>query len=171
MRAKSTKAETPKAAHGLKSLFVRQRPEMTVADLIAAAEAEGLPLTKGHVYNIRSADKQKGIPSNVQPRGAAAKAGRATPQPGPSISTRSPDVTALEAHLRTLVIRIGLDRAEEIFTQVKSTLSIVEAFDRKPAASAPRRMAPRGRRAGSVKLSRKAPALALSQGASEQAAN
>lgn len=45
-------------SHGMKSRFVRERPDMTVAELIAEAEAVGMPLKKGHVYNIRSNDKK-----------------------------------------------------------------------------------------------------------------
>jgi hypothetical protein len=95
---------------GTKSAFVRANPSVPAQDLLAMAEKQGIPLTVGYIYNIRAATKAKQADGK-----AAAK------------SAEAPRVAAggsnLEGQLRTLIIRIGLDRAEQVFAQLKKSLS------------------------------------------------
>jgi hypothetical protein len=105
-------ARKSKSPLGAKAAFVRANPAGTAQELVKLAKAQGLGLTVGHVYNIRSNDKKK--------QGAVDPAGSA---PAASRSERSSAESPLDAQLRTLVIRIGLDRAERVFTELKSTLS------------------------------------------------
>jgi hypothetical protein len=96
---------------GTKAAFVRSNPNLPAQELVTLAEKQGIPLTVGHVYNIRAIDKSR---KAERQEGKAAANGRAAPERGSS---------ALDAQLRTLIIRIGLDRAEQIFAELKKGLS------------------------------------------------
>jgi hypothetical protein len=97
---------------GTKSAFVRANPNVPAQDLLAMAEKQGIPLTVGYIYNIRASTKAKG--------GEVKAAGRATAERGAAPASGG---SGLEAQLRTLIIRIGLDRAEQVFAQLKKSLS------------------------------------------------
>jgi hypothetical protein len=94
---------------GTKAAFVRANPNVAAQELVAMAEKQGIPITVGHVYNIRALDKSRQAERQAKPPERTA-----APQPGSS---------GLDAQLRTLIIRIGLDRAEQIFSQLKASLS------------------------------------------------
>lgn len=97
-----------KQPFGAKAAFVRAHPSLSASELIALAEQEGLTLTAGHIYNIRSKSKKQGdTPADPVASDGAPKRGDA----------------ALEAQLRTLVIRIGLDRAKRVFTELEASLA------------------------------------------------
>jgi hypothetical protein len=104
-------ARKSKSPLGAKAAFVRANPSGTAQELVKLAKKQGLGLTVGHVYNIRSNDKKK---QSADPMGTAPRA---------SSSERSSSDSPLDAQLRSLVIRIGLDRAERVFSELKSTLS------------------------------------------------
>jgi hypothetical protein len=74
---------------------------------VAAAEQQGLTLTVGYVYNIRAAAKKNGAVVAMPTQGVASSSG-------------------IEAQLRTLVVRIGLDRAERILAEIKAAFSSAE---------------------------------------------
>jgi hypothetical protein len=95
---------------GTKSAFVRANPSVPAQDLLTMAEKQGIPLTVGYIYNIRAAEKAKGTETKAA-RSASSSA--SAPSGGSN----------LEAQLRTLIIRIGLDRAEQIFAQLKKSLT------------------------------------------------
>lgn len=102
-------AKKRKARTGTKAAFVRSNAALGTSELLALAEKQGIPLTAGYIYNIRTAEKAKqadGQPSSTS------RASRSTSRGG-----------ALDAQLRTLIIRIGLDRAEQIFGELKASLS------------------------------------------------
>jgi hypothetical protein len=102
-------AKKRKARTGTKAGFVRSNAGLGTSELLALAEKQGIPLTAGYIYNIRAAEKAKqadGQPSST------ARAATAAPRGG-----------ALDAQLRTLIIRVGLDRAEQIFGELKEGLS------------------------------------------------
>ena len=130
-KAKRAKAQSngggekrARPAFGAKSEFVRARPNKTAQEIVAEATEHGLPMTVGHVYNIRAIDKKKG--------GTAAA-------PSPT-RARAPQAGGdVERELRTIVARIGLDRAEAVFAEVRA------AF-----AGASPTAAPRRRRVGSA---------------------
>jgi hypothetical protein len=97
-----------KARAGTKAAFVRNNAALATQDLLALAEKQGISLTAGYVYNIRAAEKTKTADGQTQapePRNGAPRAG------------------SLDAQLRTLIIRVGLDRAEQIFGDLKASLS------------------------------------------------
>jgi hypothetical protein len=107
-------ARKSKLPLGAKASFVRANPSATAQEIIKLAKKEGMTLTAGHVYNIRAEDKKKQTPS-VDGQEAAPTARRSRASSG--------DSSQLDAQLRTLVIRIGLDRAERVFSELKSSLS------------------------------------------------
>jgi len=102
-------AKKRKARAGTKADFVRSNPALSTSDLLALAEKQGIPLTAGYVYNIRAAQRAAADPASgsAAPEGGAEKA----------------RAGKLDAQLRTLIIRIGLDRAEQIFGELKASLS------------------------------------------------
>lgn len=102
-----------KHAFGAKAAFVRAHPSTPAGDLVELAEQQGMSLTVGHIYNIRSKLKKQGGPASP----AAEPAAESSPAP------REPG--SLDAQLRTLVIRIGLDRAERVFAEIKASLARV----------------------------------------------
>ena len=102
-----TKKRKPRL--GSKAAFVRANPTVPARELVELGEKQGISLTVGHVYNIRAEDKKK------RGQGAPDEASGSAPAPKPS--------SQLDAQLRTLVIRIGLDRAEQVFAELKSTLA------------------------------------------------
>lgn len=94
---------------GTKSAFVRANPNVAAQDLLTMAEKQGIPLTVGYIYNIRASEKAKGAEGKTSARSAPAPASNGS--------------SNLDAQLRTLIIRIGLDRAEQVFAQLKKSLS------------------------------------------------
>ena len=48
-----------KHAFGAKAAFVRSHPSVSPAELVQLAEEQGLTLTVGHIYNIRSKQKKQ----------------------------------------------------------------------------------------------------------------
>jgi hypothetical protein len=103
-----------KPAFGAKAAFVRAHPSTPAGELVQLAEQEGLTLTVGHIYNIRSKHKKQ-----------AGETGSAGGEPAAAVPTPRGDSSSLDAQLRTLVIRIGLDRAERVFAELKASLARV----------------------------------------------
>jgi hypothetical protein len=95
-----------KAAFGGKAEFVRSRPEKTARQIVAEAAERGIELTAGHVYNVRASDK---------------RAGRSRPTTARTRASQPSDDLAQQ--LRLIAVRIGLDRAEAIFSELKSAFS------------------------------------------------
>jgi hypothetical protein len=87
---------------------VRNNAGLSTAELLALADKKGIPRTAGYVYNIRAADT------------ATHADGQASAAAEPRSAARS---GSLDAQLRTLIIRVGLDRSEQIFGELKSSLS------------------------------------------------
>jgi hypothetical protein len=104
-------AKKRKARAGTKASFVRNNAGLSTAELLTLAEKQGIPLTAGYVYNIRAAQKAQ------QPDGQAETASAAPAANGKARSG------ALDTQLRTLIIRIGLDRADQVFGELKASLS------------------------------------------------
>lgn len=102
-------AKKRKVRTGTKAAFVRNNTGLGTPELLALAEKQGIPLTAGYIYNIRAAEKAKQGDGHASP----------APKAGPA-GTR---VGSLDAQLRTLIIRVGLDRAEQIFGELKASLS------------------------------------------------
>jgi hypothetical protein len=112
-------ANKSKAPHGSKATFVRANPSLAAPELVKLAKQQGITLTVGHVYNIRASDKSR--QRTVGSSQASPLAGAA-----PLPSGAKADSPRLETQLRTLILRIGLDRAEQLFSELKSSLSHLE---------------------------------------------
>jgi hypothetical protein len=110
-------ANKSKAPHGSKATFVRANPSVAAPELLKLAKQQGIALTLGHVYNIRASDKAKHRTNGSSQPSAEAR---------PAASAAKTELPRLDAQLRTLVLRIGLDRAEQIFSELKSSLSRLE---------------------------------------------
>lgn len=104
-------AKKRKARSGTKASFVRNNAGLSTAELLTLAEKQGIPLTAGYIYNIRAAQK------------AQQTDGQAESSASPAASNGKPRSSALDAQLRTLIIRIGLDRADQVFGELKASLS------------------------------------------------
>jgi hypothetical protein len=102
-------AKKRKVRTGTKAAFVRNNAGLGTSELLALAEKQGVPLTAGYIYNIRAAEKAKQADGQTSP---ASKPSGAAPRVG-----------SLDSQLRTLIIRVGLDRAEQIFGELKASLS------------------------------------------------
>jgi hypothetical protein len=103
-----------KQPFGAKAAFVRAHLSTPPNELVKLAEQEGITLTVGHIYNIRSKLKKQ---VGDAPAAGAEPAAARLPAP------RERDTASLDAQLRTLVIRIGLDRAEKVFSELKASLA------------------------------------------------
>lgn len=106
-------AKKDKPPQGAKAAFVRNHPNLKAQEIVELAKQQGITLTVGHVYNIRATDKAK----QAKEQGGKAPNGRTRP---------AGEGSSLDAQLRTLIIRIGLDRAEQIFGDLKSRLSRID---------------------------------------------
>jgi len=115
-------ANKSKAPHGSKATFVRSNPTLAAPEIIKLAKQQGIALTLGHVYNIRASDKAKQRSGGGSQPSATASAGSAPAARSP-VKTELP---RLDAQLRTLILRIGLDRARQIFAELESSLSRLE---------------------------------------------
>jgi hypothetical protein len=109
MAAKKRKSSSGKMS---KSDFVRSMPGSTPAkEVVDAAAKQGMKLDEKYVYNIRSADRQRGrapgAPGRPARRGPAPRVGRA-------------GGGGLEEQLRKIVAELGLARARDVFSQVEA---------------------------------------------------
>jgi hypothetical protein len=122
-RKPSSRATTTAPATGSKTAFVTARPNQTAQEVVAEAAQHGITLTAGYVYNIRAMAKRKaGATTGGRARAAATDSG-------------------VETQFRSLVLRIGLDRAESILSDIKAAFS--PANGQSPGR---RRRAPRSER-------------------------
>jgi hypothetical protein len=100
-----------KPKFGAKSDFVRSLdPGLPAGQVVALAEKQGLKLTPGFVYNIRSMASGRANAS----RSSAAKSGRAASSPKPSRA---------EALLRAAIAEVGLAKARQILEEVEATFA------------------------------------------------
>lgn len=101
-------AKTAAAKSGSKSDFVRAQPSLSAPELVALASQKGIKLTTSHVYNIRALDKKK-----RESQGGS----------GPSrVSATAPSLASssdVESQFRSLVIRIGTDRSEQLLGEFR----------------------------------------------------
>jgi hypothetical protein len=111
-RRRGTKSSS---THGDKATFVRGHANVGAQQLVKLARQQGMSLTAGYIYNIRAADK-----SRAGQRGE--KQGSAAHRTNGSGSTEG---RSSDEQLRNLVLRIGLDRAEQIFEDLKAKVQSV----------------------------------------------
>ena len=91
-----------------KAAFVRGHADLTAKEVVAKAKAEGIKLTEGYVYNVRTYDKKAGK-QGAGARTAAAPVVR-------SIASGS----STESLLRAVAAEIGLGRAIEMLEVERS---------------------------------------------------
>lgn len=117
--ASKSVASTPTMS---KSDFVRSQPGTPAAEVIRRGKEMGLKITESLVYNVRAAERNKRKDSNDAPSTMAlAPAELGSP--------------LLERQFRTVVVRLGLDRSEQLLEDFKRGLG-EEPLDgkRKPDA-------------------------------------
>jgi hypothetical protein len=113
-------AKKSKVPHGAKAAFVRANPKVAPAELVKQGKKQGLSLTVGHIYNIRASDKAKKKASPPsQP--SAVSSSRPSPDSATVSSTSAAELSRMDKQLRTLILRMGLYRAEQIFAELKSS--------------------------------------------------
>jgi hypothetical protein len=105
----SSSANGSAPAFGSKTAFVRARPNKTAQEVVAEAAQQGLTLSVGYVYNIRATAKKNG--------------GSVT---APALPVASG--SGIEMQLRTLVLRIGLDRAERILSEIRTAFAAADGL-------------------------------------------
>lgn len=106
------KAKAAKPAHGSKSEFVRANAGVPAAELVALAKKQGFTLTPGLVYNIRATDKRRTGTNGAARMAANGKARRSG--------------GSNENQLRSLVMRMGLESADAVFTELRTQMKSLE---------------------------------------------
>jgi hypothetical protein len=120
-RKPSSRANAAPAAAGSKTAFVTARPNQTAQQVVADAAQHGITLTVGYVYNIRAMAKKKADAGGGggRDRAMASDAG-------------------IEPQFRMLVLRIGLDRAEKILSDIRTAFSFTDGRSPPPRRPASR---------------------------------
>lgn len=96
-----------KVKFGAKSEFVRSLDRsIPAAQVVALAEARGMKVSAGFVYNIRSL-------AGAKPRRSAALQSKRT----------RPTISGPEAVLRAAIAQLGLERARAILDEVEETFA------------------------------------------------
>jgi len=96
-----------------KSAFIREQPPtMSAKDVVEAAAAQGITLTEGFVYNVRSNAKSKSGPKVAGKPGRRVVSGGALPE---------------ESAFRKLVVALGTARAKALLAEVEEKLAAVIA--------------------------------------------
>jgi hypothetical protein len=81
--------------------FIRSMPNAKAAEVVAAAAKKGIKLSEKYVYVVRSGDRKR-------TGKAAVGRGRRAKQTGNNV----------ERDFRSLVLRIGVDRAQALLTEI-----------------------------------------------------
>ena len=109
-RAMGSKTKSPtstssrESAHGSKAAFIRKHPDLKPKALAELAKSNGMTIGASYISTQRSNDKKNGKSS-----GSKRKAGR-------------PKASNTEREFRDLLIRLGVDRAEELITSFRAQL-------------------------------------------------
>lgn len=118
MSKKRSSSKNPE--FGAKAAFIRSMPTtMTAKEVVAEAHKQGLTITEGHVYNLRSSSTKK--PKNgattltITNGGTPVKRGPGRP-PKAARAIGSTD----EGTLRRAIAELGLARARAVFAEVES---------------------------------------------------
>lgn len=108
------------AAHGGKSAFVRGLPtDMPTKDVLSLAKKQGLKLSAGQVYNIRSAAKA----AAKTPGGKLTQAKTQGSTPAGVAAKLRGNTSSHEAALRNLIADVGLTRARAVIAEVSSSFA------------------------------------------------
>jgi hypothetical protein len=113
MAAKKTKTKAkPTSSKVNKSEFIRSHSKLPPAEIVKLAKAKGIELSIAMVYTILSEYRRKQ---------GATKATKVTPKTTKAVTTSvaTPKQSqSTEQELERLVMRIGTDRAQEVFQRV-----------------------------------------------------
>lgn len=112
--ASAPQPKPAKSAWGEKTRFVREHPDLSAQDLLVLAAQHGIPLTLGYIYNRRAADKSKS--KARRPRFSEPVA--AVPAFRPATNTNAD----LEVQLQEIVLRLGLERTQEVINNLIARL-------------------------------------------------
>ncbi len=123
-------AKTKRSQQMSKSTFIRQHPDLSVEELIAKAQEEGMTITSNLVYKVRGRAKAKaGVTAASTKRGrtvraAAAREVAAAAEPKASKTKRSKET---ETMFRKLVLDLGLQRSKALLAEVEEKLDALVA--------------------------------------------
>lgn len=114
---KTGKRKTAELTYGSKSDFVRSHPGLPAQELSALAKKQGFKLSAGLIYNVRATDKRRA--------GKSASAVQSGNGHAPVVATdngraANSSEASLESQLRSVVLRVGLDRAEAVLTELRA---------------------------------------------------
>lgn len=122
---KRSSAKNPE--FGAKAAFIRSMPStMPAKEVVAEAAKQGLKLTEGHVYNLRSGSSKKSMNGSTTlsiTNGSAAPAKRGPGRPPKSAAAApvsQPQHTSQETSLRRAIAELGLTRARAVFAEVEA---------------------------------------------------
>lgn len=114
---KRTSAKNPD--FGAKAAFIRSMPTtMPAKQVVAEAAKQGLRITEGHVYNLRSGSSKKAKRDTTTltvSDGAAPKRG-----PGRPPKSLASNSHSQESDLRRAIAELGLTRARTVFAEVEA---------------------------------------------------
>lgn len=122
-------AKTKRAQHAVsKSTFIRQHPELSVEELVAKAEEEGMSIAANLVYKVRGRNKARaGNAATPARRGRRAPMARelgVTASSTEAMPRRDGDI---EASFRKLVLELGLQRSKALLAEVEDKLHALVA--------------------------------------------
>jgi len=109
-KAGGTKSAPTKSRGTSKASFVRAHGELTAKEVVSKAKAEGIRLTEGYVYNVRTYDKKAGHRNGT---------GRSVGRP-PGIPKAVASSSSAESLLKAVAAEIGLGRAIDIIQGERS---------------------------------------------------
>lgn len=107
---------------GAKAAFIRSMPTtMTAREVVAEAAKQGLKITEGHVYNLRSTKQPKKATTITVTDGAVAeKRGPGRPRKHANGNGASVASLGQETDLRRAIAELGLSRARAVFAEVEA---------------------------------------------------
>ena len=109
-----------------KSDFIRaQPPELSAAEIVEKAKAEGIDLSAQLVYVVRSVARRKSPRRGPSLRlAASSRSGRSSPGPSATLDGRS--APALSRQFCALVTDIGLLHAEELLDAFRTEVASID---------------------------------------------
>ena len=122
------RSSTTNTQFGAKAAFIRSMPSsMPAKEVVAEAAKQGLKITEGHVYNLRSSGSKK--PKNGSTTITVTNGGITSSKRGPGRPRKSGTefstggTTSQETQLRRAIAELGLTRARAVFAEVESAFS------------------------------------------------
>lgn len=115
-----TKRRSTTHKFGAKAAFIRSMPTtMTAREVVAEAAKQGLKITEGHVYNLRSGKKPRNGSTTAMVTNGGVTFKRGPGRPRKAVS----DGSTRESELRRAIAELGLARARAVFAEVESAFT------------------------------------------------